>query len=111
MLYGPFGEDAYPMVPVHHHHCSGTCALVKGPRLIHTASRLSFSPLEDLTFGIAVGVHGVIRKADFVTLPRGVNDKVCREDQSTFYQGYHGSVFNIGSKWCTIVYSDVEKMI
>lgn len=32
-----------------------------------------------LTFGIAIGVHGVVGKADFVSLASGVNDKICRK--------------------------------
>lgn len=49
-LDGPLGKDSYPVVSIHHHN-----------------------------FGIAIGVHGVVGKADFISFASGINNKIIVE--------------------------------
>lgn len=66
---------------------SGTCGSPGGLQPAATSLGLSQRPFpsldlpgwEQLTFGIAIGVHGVVGKADFVSLASGVDDKICRK--------------------------------
>lgn len=48
-----FGEDAYPVIAVHHHH-----------------------------FRVTVGIYRVIGESDFIPLPRRVDNEVCKQRTS-----------------------------
>lgn len=73
-LDGPLGEDPDAVVAVHHHHCT---AEQQGSTVVRISEPTgSVEKSSPLTFCIAVGVDGVIGKADLVAFPGGVNHKV-----------------------------------
>lgn len=75
-LDGSLGKDPDPVIAVHHHHCR------EEKQSYHREAGSSRKlPQPGLcTFCIAVRVHWVVGEADLVAFPRGINNKVWKEE-------------------------------
>lgn len=77
-LDGSLGKDPYPVIPVHHHDYRGHTGQFAQRRETLSLCVLCF-PL--LTFCIAVRVDRMVGKADLISFPCGINNKVWEEQR------------------------------
>lgn len=85
-LDGSLGKDTNPVVSVHHHDCnqryntrdttSEMCSPSLGQSSHSIMPCLAQLGRGDLTFRIAIGVHRVVGKADFISFASSVNNKI-----------------------------------
>lgn len=104
-LDGSLGKDSDPVIAVHHHHCREQKQSYH--REAETSRKLTRPDL--CTFCIAVRVHRVVGEADLVAFPRGINNKVWKEESiSDFILKTKSLIFRLFSRSDVFaVYKDV----